>query len=131
MDPNIWGSHAWLFLHTITLNYPEDPTKFDKENYKNFFENLSHVIPCDVCMGHYKQNIRKHPIQLDSKESLAKWLHKIHNLVNVKNNKDEFEYEEFIKKYSNLYSGDTNMKKILMMILIIIIGFILFYFYKK
>tara|TARA_B100000767_G_scaffold268195_1_gene288064 strand:+ start:424 stop:819 length:396 start_codon:yes stop_codon:yes gene_type:complete len=131
MDPNIWGSHAWLFLHTITLNYPENPTKFDKEHYKNFFENLSHVIPCDVCRSHYKQNIRKHPIQLESKESLAKWLHNIHNLVNVKNNKDEFEYEEFIKKYSNLYSGDTNMKKILMMILIIIIGFILFYFYKK
>ena len=131
MDPNIWGSHAWLFLHTITLNYPENPTKFDKEHYKNFFENLSHVIPCDVCRDHYKQNIRKHPIQLESKESLAKWLHNIHNLVNVKNNKDEFEYEEFIKKYSNLYSGDTNMDKILMMILIIIIGFILFYFYKK
>lgn len=131
MDPNIWGSHAWLFLHTITLNYPENPTKFDKEHYKNFFENLSHVIPCDVCRDHYKQNIRKHPIQLESKESLAKWLHNIHNLVNVKNNKDEFEYEEFIKKYSNLYSGDTNMDKILMMILIIITGFILFYFYKK
>ena len=70
MDPNIWGSQAWLFLHTITLNYPDNPSKFDKENFKNFFENLSHVIPCDVCKDHYKQNIRKYPIQLDSKESL-------------------------------------------------------------
>ena len=131
MDPNIWGSQAWLFLHTITLNYPDNPSKFDKENFKNFFENLSHVIPCDVCREHYKKNIRKYPIQLDSKESLTKWLHMIHNLVNVKNNKDELPYEEFIKNYSNLYSGNTQMKKILLFFLIIVICLILFYFYKK
>ena len=130
MEPNIWGSHAWLFLHTITLNYPENPTKHDKENYKNFFESLSHVIPCEVCMNHYKQNIKKHPIQLESKESLARWLHKIHNIVNVKNGENEFPYDDFIKKYSNLYSGDNNTR-ILICVLIIIISAIAFYIYKK
>ena len=130
MDPNIWGNHAWLFLHTITLNYPDEPNRFDKENYKHFFENLSHVIPCEVCKGHYKQNIKKHPIQLDSKESLTKWLHKIHNLVNVKNGKDEFPYDDFIKKYGNLYS-DNNNKKMFLLILIFITAIILFYIYKK
>jgi len=131
MDPKIWGNHAWLFLHTITLNYPDIPTKFDKEHYKNFFENLSHVIPCDVCRDHYKQNIRKHPIQLESKESLTKWLHKIHNLVNVKNGIDEFSYDGFIKKYSDLYSGNHNMGGILIFFLIVIICLIIFYLYKK
>ena len=33
MNPNIWGESAWLFLHTITLNYPENPTFLDKHNY--------------------------------------------------------------------------------------------------
>tara|TARA_Y100001960_G_scaffold332272_1_gene432184 strand:- start:1223 stop:1615 length:393 start_codon:yes stop_codon:yes gene_type:complete len=130
MDPKIWGNHAWLFLHTITLNYPDTPSKFDKEHYKNFFENLSHVIPCDVCRDHYKQNIRKYPIQLDSKESLTKWLHNIHNLVNIKNGVSEFSYDEFIKKYSDLYSGN-NMTRSLIIFLIVIICLIIFYFYKK
>jgi hypothetical protein len=89
------------------------------------------VIPCDVWRAHYKKNIRKYPIQLESKESLTKWLHMIHNLVNVKNNKDELPYEEFIKNYSNLYSGNTNTKKLLLLSLIIIICLISFYFYKK
>ena len=31
MEPKVWGSHAWIFLHTITLNYPDEPSKFDKE----------------------------------------------------------------------------------------------------
>tara|TARA_Y100001935_G_scaffold254190_2_gene262404 strand:- start:1482 stop:1883 length:402 start_codon:yes stop_codon:yes gene_type:complete len=130
MDPNIWGSHAWLFLHTVTLNYPDEPTRFDKENYKHFFENLGHVIPCEVCKDHYKQNIRKYPIQLDSKESLTKWLHHIHNLVNIKNGKDEFKYDDFIKKYSNLYSGN-NTQKVFLLILFIIVCITLFYLYKN
>ena len=130
MDPNIWGSHAWLFLHTVTLNYPDEPTRFDKENYKHFFENLGHVIPCEVCKSHYKQNIRKYPIQLDSKESLTKWLHHIHNLVNIKNGKDEFKYDDLIKKYSDLYS-DNNPQKVSLLILFIIVCVTVYYLYKN
>lgn len=130
MDANIWGSHAWLFLHTITLNYPENPNKFDKENYKNFFENLGNVIPCEVCKAHYKKNIKKFPIQLETRESLVKWLHNIHNLVNIKNGKEEFSYEDFIEKYTNLYSGNNNYKKLLFLLFLIVI-LIIVYCYKK
>ena len=130
MEPKVWGSHAWIFLHTITLNYPDEPTKFDKENYKKFFENLSHVIPCEVCKSHYKQNIKKYPIQLESKETLTRWLHKIHNIVNVKKGIEEFSYDEFIKKYSDMYSNNSKTK-LLIPILIIILCLVLFYIYKK
>jgi len=130
MDSKIWGSHAWLFLHTITLNYPDNPTKFDIDNYKNFFENLSNVIPCEVCKAHYKKNIKMYPIQLESKESLTKWLHKIHNLVNVKNGKDEYPYEQFIEKYSDMYSKNRYTKHLFMFLFILLLG-LCFYFYKK
>ena len=130
MEPKIWGNHAWLFLHTITLHYPDNPTEFDKEKYKKFFESLSHVIPCDICKSHYKQNIKKYPIQLESKETLTRWLHKIHNIVNVKNGIEEFSYDEFIKKYSDMYSNNSKTK-LLIPILIIILCLVLFYIYKK
>jgi hypothetical protein len=131
MDPNIWGSHAWLFLHTITLNYPDNPSRYDKDNYKDFFESLSHVIPCEVCKSSYKQNIKKYPIQLDSKESLTRWLHMIHNIVNVKTGKDDYPYDDFIKKYSNLYPQGDDNTKLLIITLIIIISSFSFYFYNK
>ena len=46
MDPEIWGPSAWIFLHTITLNYPNNPTIYDKQNYKNFL--LIYIIFCLV-----------------------------------------------------------------------------------
>ena len=56
-----------LTHHYIKLS--DNPTKFDMDNYKNFFENLGEVIPCEVCKAHYKKNIKMYPIQLESKES--------------------------------------------------------------
>ena len=26
MEPNIWGPGAWTFLHSITFQYPENPS---------------------------------------------------------------------------------------------------------
>ena len=37
MNVNKWGPGGWVFLHTITFNYPLKPTLADKENYRNFF----------------------------------------------------------------------------------------------
>ena len=68
MDPKIWGPSGWLFLHTITFNYPTNPTEEDKKNYKLFFESLKNVIPCPICSEHYKENLKKIPIKLNSKD---------------------------------------------------------------
>ena len=82
MDPKIWGPSAWLFLHTITFNYPNNPTKEDKENIHKFFDSLKYTIPCRTCKEHYKDNLKNIPIKLDSKDDLIEWLFDIHNSVN-------------------------------------------------
>ena len=74
MEPKIWGPSAWIFLHSVTLNYPDNPSSQHKENYKKFFESLGDVLPCPTCKKHYKENIIKNPIRLDSKDNLTKWL---------------------------------------------------------
>ena len=69
MDPKIWGPFMWFILHIITFNYPENPTPFDKQSYRDFFNNIKHVIPCEQCRKHYTKNIQEHPItpHLDNK----------------------------------------------------------------
>jgi|UniRef100_A0A6C0F780 hypothetical protein len=129
MEPKIWGEHAWIFLHTITLNYPEEPTFSDKYNYKILFESLKDTLPCPTCREHYKENITLYPIDLSSREALVKWLIKIHNLVNEKNGKRNLSYEEVIDYYKSLYNPtfkyNNYIKAILVLIILIIIFFII------
>ena len=30
MNPKFWGPHGWIFLHTVTMNYPKEPNNQDK-----------------------------------------------------------------------------------------------------
>ena len=37
MKKNFWGPSGWLFLHSVTFQYPDNPSDEDKYNYKVFF----------------------------------------------------------------------------------------------
>ena len=104
MDPKIWGPFMWFILHIITFNYPEKPSSFDKEAYRDFFISLKNVIPCEQCRKHYSKNIQEHPItpHLDNKTNLIKWLINIHNLVNISLNKRMYTMDEVLQTYENL-----------------------------
>lgn len=85
MRKNIWGKHVWKALHYIALGYPNNPTKEQKKDYKQFYILLKSVLPCKFCREHYIENLKNHPItnkNLKNKESLVKWTIDLHNLVN-------------------------------------------------
>ena len=95
--PDVWGPHGWKFIHYITLGYPNSPNEKDKERYSNFFNTLKYVIPCSICGNHFRQNLEKYPLNdevLSSKEKLIEWGITMHNMVNMKNNKKVYTYEE-------------------------------------
>lgn len=94
MNPNYWGPAAWHFLHCITLSYPERPTEEDKKKFFVFFNLLQETLPCPACRKHYKQNLEKLPIRLDSKEDLFRWFVDFHNEVNRKKGKKTLNYNE-------------------------------------
>ena len=81
MDSKVWGPGGWLFLHSITMTYPESPTEMDKQFYKNFFLNVGNVLPCKKCKQHYNENLKKHNIEehLNSRDSMVRWMIKMHN----------------------------------------------------
>jgi hypothetical protein len=109
MNPEIWGPNAWIFLHTITLNYPNNPSIYDKQYYKNFFMSLQTVLPCEWCSKNYKLHITKYPIDnyLNSKKDLVTWLILIHNEVNEIFKKKKLNYNEVIEIYKNLYNNNN------------------------
>ena len=46
MLTSVWGPPMWHFLHTMSFNYPINPTAEDKKNYSEFIYNLRYVLPC-------------------------------------------------------------------------------------
>ena len=54
----IWGPAMWHILHTISFNYPNDPTPGDKDTYYRFILSLGSVLPCRVCRDNFRNNLR-------------------------------------------------------------------------
>lgn len=106
MNQNIWGSHLWFSLHTISLNYPLKPNEIDKKYYRNFFINLQEVIPCSVCKTNYKRHLNEHPIDnyLHNRKEIVYWVIDMHNMVNVEIGKKVYSYDKVIKKYEDVYN---------------------------
>ena len=130
MEPNIWGPSAWLFLHSVTFQYPENPTEVEKLNYNHFFTSLQHVLPCPTCRKHYKENLEKLPIALNSKKELIEWLIDIHNEVNIIYHKKQFTYEEVYQKYKKLYNPSNYFNKGIILIILLLIMILYYYKYK-
>lgn len=127
MNPKFWGPHGWIFLHSVTMNYPKNPTNDDKNLYKSFFSSLTRVLPCEKCAYHYKQHIKADPIEpaLKNRDSLVRWLIKVHNKVNSDLGKPLYTYDQVIEEYKyklfNLERDDTLVYKVIIVALILCI----------
>ena len=129
---NIWGPPAWTFLHTVTYNYPDNPTEDDKRNFYNFFDSLQHVLPCEKCKGHYKQNIQKYNLKnnLGSRQELVKWLIDLHNDINKDNGKPGWSYSDVFNKYQDMYKSGSLINKILIFVILCIVLILIFFLFN-
>jgi hypothetical protein len=122
MMTNVWGPAGWVFLHSVTFGYPLDPDVFDKnleqapgttkERYRIFFENCAFVFPCRYCRESYANFLVDDPVSdnLDNRESLTRWLWRIHENVNTKLGKKGITYEELVRRYET-YRATCNKDK--------------------
>jgi len=129
MNPLFWGPHAWIFLHSITMNYPTNPNDNDKQRYHKFFTDLQYILPCEKCAYNYSRHIKDFPIDqaLKSRETMIQWLINIHNEVNKELNKPLYTYDQVIDEYkykmSRMGVDDTLVYKIIIIGLLIFIGY--------
>jgi len=101
MDPSFWGRSAWQFLHTLTFNYPANPTKEDKLKYFKHFESLGNMLPCASCAESYKIYFKYIPINdyLNDIHGITLWLYIIHYIVNKKLSKETPPFLNVVKMY--------------------------------
>jgi len=104
----IWGPAMWESIHCVAFGYPLEPTPEQKKYYKDFFMNLMNVLPCKFCRDSYKDFITKEKDtvltddDLKNRESLTKFVFKIHNRVNKKLGVNyNLTYNDIVKKYES------------------------------
>lgn len=135
MKPSVWGKCAWLFLHSVALDYPDNPTNDDKIKYKTFFESLQHILPCEKCKVHMKQNMQTNKLTdkiLSDKSSLIKWVIDIHNNVNKSLGKPVLSYEDALSDILKNYYPKNNLYLMsVVSVFVIIILLFCFYYFKN
>ena len=105
MLTSIWGPSLWHFLHAMSFNYPVKPTQKDKKNYKKFYKQLHHVLPCGKCRQNFKKNLKKKPLtlkNLKNRETFSRWVFDIHELINkMLNKRSNLTYKQIRTRYEH------------------------------
>ena len=141
LDSKIWGPHYWFFLHTAAMSYPVTPNDTVKKKFYEFIQNFPLFIPDPKISASFTTILDTYPVSpyLDSKDSLVRWTHFIHNKVNKKLEKDVISIEKFYTSYYKQYETTSEKqiqyiktKKHVAYAVIVLSLLILIYFvYKK
>ena len=111
MLTTVWGPSIWHFLHTMSFNYPVNPTKSDKKNYRNFILNLQNILPCKYCRINLKRNFKAHPLKLcdmKNRDTFSKYIYKLHELINkMLKKKSGLTYCQVRERYENFRARCT------------------------
>lgn len=85
MLTSIWGPGLWHFLHTMSFNYPVNPSEKEKKDYKKFIISLKNVLPCKYCRINLKNNFKKLPLTdevMKNRDSFSRYVYNLHELIN-------------------------------------------------
>ncbi|GAA5994168.1 hypothetical protein JCM5350_006340 [Sporobolomyces pararoseus] len=85
------GRASWKLLHTMAARFPENPTTSEREAFKSFLYLFSRLYPCGECASEFQALLKKHPPQTSSRSAASFHLCHLHNLVNLRLGKPEFD----------------------------------------
>jgi Erv1 / Alr family len=114
MLTTVWGPGMWHYLHTMSFNYPVNPSVEEKKHYRNFMLNLQYVLPCKYCRINLTRNFKQMPIKMSdmsSREKFSKYVYELHELVNkMLHKKSNLKYCDVRERYEHFRSRCTDEK---------------------
>jgi hypothetical protein len=114
MLTSVWGPPMWHYLHTMSFNYPINPTPGDKKHYTDFILNLQYVLPCKYCRINLSNNFKKKPLQkchMENRDAFSRYIYDLHEIVNkMLHKKSQLSYCEVRERYEHFRSRCTEEK---------------------
>lgn len=81
----VWGPTMWHFLHTMSFNYPVEPTDEQRKHYKEFILSLREVLPCRYCRENLTKNLQKLHFSdkhMKNRGTFSRFIYDLHEHVN-------------------------------------------------
>lgn len=119
MLTSVWGPSLWHYLHTMSFNYPDNPTEVQKKYHKQFIQSLKYVLPCKYCRMNLRKNLKAVPLNesaLKNRENFSRWMYNLHEHINeMLKKKSGLSYEDVRERYEHFRArcSDTSMSKIM------------------
>ena len=117
MVSSVWGPPFWHYLHTMSFNYPVEPTMEDKKHYRSFILSLKYVLPCRFCRQNIRTNFKHLPLTMDqmkNRDTFSRYVYDLHELVNKMLKKESgLSYADVRERYENFRSRCTDEKPLL------------------
>ncbi|KAG5976517.1 hypothetical protein E4U58_003349 [Claviceps cyperi] len=85
------GRATWKFLHTMVAKFPDKPSDSDRKILESFFHLFGRLYPCGDCARHFRQMLKEYPPQTSTRNAAAGWLCSMHNMVNKRLKKPQFD----------------------------------------
>ena len=111
MLTTVWGPSMWHVLHTMSFNYPINPTTEDKRHYRDFVLSLQHVLPCKYCRINLTKNFKKLPLTMETmknRDSFSRYIYHLHECINkMLNKKSGLTYCDVRERYEHFRARCT------------------------
>merc|ERR1719419_58105 len=101
----------WNIMHQLPFSVKMWDQK-TKEKLTLFYKVwIASTIQCRECKGHYQTWIKKQPPLVSDRTSLSKWLFRLHNDVNQRTSKPQFQWDKYEQRWgpNDLQFADERM----------------------
>lgn len=75
----------------MVARFPEKPSEKERQVLESFWNNFAMLYPCGDCARHFREMLQEHPPQTSSRNAAAGWLCAMHNKVNKRLGKPEYD----------------------------------------
>ena len=104
MKKDIWGPYIWIFLHCFTIRIKDECFNEEKNNIIKYISQVCDNLPCPQCSIHAIEYLKKHRFKfIQTKQDLIQIIFNLHNDVNKRTKKPEFDFSKLHETYSKYH----------------------------
>jgi len=93
------GQASWKLFHTILARFPTKPSDDERKALRSFVYLFARLYPCGECGEHFRGLLAQYPPQTSSRDAASQWGCFVHNQVNERLRKPEFDCKQIAETY--------------------------------